>query len=412
MSTYETAEATAGLFSRLHAGPTLQDLQDTAQLALQVEFATVPTYLSGLYSIADTSSDAYQILRSVVMEEMFHVNQAANIIVALGGMPRFTGDAVPVFPGYLPQANPDTTPYLGLYRASVDVFRNVYEAIETPAAFGAPAQGDNYDSIAQLYSALVNAVESYDGNPFTTDGPGRQRTDIYLGKFGGNVEPVVDMKSFNLAVQEIVQQGEGTVPPQAPLKPMEQYGSYNHYGRRTDGTYGPIVGTPYELSHFMKFRNVANNPNDFPATYPVISNPGQDDYTNPQAQQLSQVFDLCYTLMLQAFELSFAAKAPDPYFNVVLGIMHGVLPNLARSLMQTPALRDGDSTVGPNAAPGWRYLDGESANPDKLTKEIEHLLAGYAHSRANATVRALIHDAHKSSVEVAAMSEQLGLNSL
>ncbi|GGX38868.1 ferritin-like domain-containing protein [Saccharospirillum salsuginis] len=412
MSTTETVAAPAGLFSRLQAGPTRKDLQDAAQLALQVEFTTVPTYLSGLYSISDTGSYAYQTLRSVVMEEMFHVNQAANIIVALGGVPKFTGDAVPVFPGYLPQANPDTTPYLGLYRASPDVFRNVYEAIETPAAFGAPAQGDNYDSIAQLYSALVNAVESYDGNPFTTDGPGRQRTDIYLGKFGGNVEPVVDMESFKLAVQEIIQQGEGTVPPQAPMNPLEQYGSYNHYGHRTDGTYGPIIGTPYELSHFMKFRSVANSPKDFPATYPVISNPNQDDYTNPQAQQLSWVFDLCYTLMLHAFEKSFSADAPDPYFNVVLSIMHGVLPHLARSLMQTPALRDGDGSVGPNAAPGWRSLDGGSVSPDTLARELEHILTGYTGSRADTTVRSLLHEAHKNSVEVATLSEQLGLNSL
>lgn len=412
MSTLDSVEVTAGLFSRLQAGPTQKDLRDAAQLALQVEFATVPTYLSGLYSIADTGSHAYQTLRSVVMEEMFHVNQAANIIVALGGVPKFTGDAVPVYPGYLPKANPETTPYLGLYRASPEVFGNVYEAIETPAAYGAPAQGDHYDSIAQLYSALVNAVESYRGNPFTIDGPGRQRTDIYLGKFGGNVEPVVDMKSFKQAVREIVQQGEGTIPPQAPMKPQEQYGSYNHYGRRTDGTYGPILGTPYELSHFMKFRSVANSPKDFPPTYPVISNPKPEDYTNPRAQQLSWVFDLCYTLMLHAFEQSFSAKAPDPYFNVVLSIMHGILPHLARSLMQTPALKDGDSSVGPNAAPGWRCLGGESVSPDKLTQEIEHLLSGYSGGGADAAVRALLRDALKNSADVATMSENLGLNTL
>ena len=235
METCDTLENSTGLFSRLQAAntPDQQDLQATAQLALQVEFTTIPTYLNGLYSISDTSSYAYQTLRSVVMEEMFHVNQAANILVALGGLPKFTGDATPKYPGYLPQANPDTTPYLGLYRASPDVFSNVYEAIETPAAFGAPPQGDNYDSIAQLYAALVDAVEKADisgGNPFNNDGPGRQRTNIYLGKFGGNVEPVKNMASFKQAVQEIVEQGEGTVPPQAPLKPIEQYGSYNHYG--------------------------------------------------------------------------------------------------------------------------------------------------------------------------------------
>ncbi len=101
METCDTLENSTGLFSRLQAAntPEQQDLQAAAQLALQVEFTTIPTYLNGLYSISDTSSYAYQTLRSVVMEEMFHVNQAANILVALGGLPKFTGDATPKYPG-------------------------------------------------------------------------------------------------------------------------------------------------------------------------------------------------------------------------------------------------------------------------------------------------------------------------
>ncbi|WP_157729934.1 ferritin-like domain-containing protein [Bacterioplanes sanyensis] len=400
------------MFSRLQAAgaPDQQDLQTAAQLALQVEFTTIPTYLNGLYSISDTSSYAYQTLRSVVMEEMFHVNQAANILVAMGGLPKFTGEATPKYPGYLPQANPETTPYLGLYRASPDVFSNVYEAIETPAAFGAPPQGDNYDSIAQLYAALVDAVDRADiagGNPFNNDGPGRQRTNIYLGKFGGNVEPVKNMASFKQAVQEIVEQGEGTVPPQAPLKPIEQYGSYNHYGKRTDGTYGPIIGTPYELSHFMKFRSVAMKPEEFPATYPIISNPNAEDYTNPDARKLSFAFDLSYTLMLHAFEQSFKNKAADPYFSIVLGIMHDVLPNLARALMQTPALTDGDPSVGPNAAPSWMCLNKGDVSIKRLVDEMDTLLKEMP--RSLSIVRPLLAHALTKSKEIECSMNELGL---
>ena len=84
------------LFRRLQANPADRlALQQAAQLALQVEFATVPVYLSGLYSIQDRDCVAYQALRSVVMEEMFHLNQAANLVVALGALPRFTGAAAP-----------------------------------------------------------------------------------------------------------------------------------------------------------------------------------------------------------------------------------------------------------------------------------------------------------------------------
>jgi hypothetical protein len=353
--------APAGLFSRLVATPSLADLQAAAQLALQVEFSTIPVYLSGLYSISQRDNAAYQALRSVVIEEMFHFNQAANILVALGGQPRITGSYAPSYPTYLPQANPDTTPFLGLYRASVDVFANVYAAIETPAAFGAPAQGEHYDTIAQLYAALRDGIIAYPGNPFEHTAPGaRQRTDIYIGKFGGRPICVTDKDTAFAGLEQIVKQGEGTVPATSPLDPIQQFGAYEHYGERTDGTYGPIMGTPFEMSHFSKFRHVSLNKTGFPATLPIVSNPSISQFTNPEAVQLADLFNAAYTKLLVALENSFKVPAPgdpDPFFGAALDLMHQVMPNLADALMSTPAHTNGDASVGPNAAPTWTCLE-------------------------------------------------------
>ncbi|GAB2198846.1 ferritin-like domain-containing protein [Sessilibacter sp. MAH4] len=400
---------TEGLFSRLSNAPTITDLQQTAQLALQVEFSTIPVYLSALYSIANTDSYAYQALRSVAIEEMFHVNQAANIIVALGALPKFTDSAVPVYPGYLPQANPNTTPHIGLFRASPSVFGDVFAGIESPAEFGAPPQGNNYDSIAQLYAAFVDAVTAYPENPFTNTGPGRQRTDIYIGKFGGDVQPVIDKESFMTAVNEIVKQGEGTVPAEAPLVPFEATGTYNHYGHRTDGTYGPILGTPYELSHFAKFRKVSLEPTVFPDTYPVISNPVTSDYTNPTAIQLATTFDQQYSIMLRAFEKSFNASEADPYFGVVLSIMHRVLPDLARSLMQTPAFNGGNSSVGPTAAPAWIYVNDESIKQKQVALNLQETMDQLANGQQEDQIRLHLKSALAGCQEILSITEKLDL---
>lgn len=359
------------------------DLRSAAQLALQVEFATIPVYLSGLYSISDTGSKAYQILRSVVMEEMFHVNQAANIVVALGGQPRFTHEFVPVYPGYLPHANENTTPLLGLYRASIDVFSNVFAAIETPAPWDAPAQGDHYDTIAQLYQSLVDAIEAYPGNPFQAEtAEFRQRTDIYLGKFGGTVIEVHDKPSAMAGIEQIVRQGEGKVPADKPLVPREPFGAYNQYGLRTDGTYGPILGTPEEMSHFMKFREVSLDLANFPPTYPITSNPRLEDFSNPTALSKAKLFNQNYSLMLRGFERTFLRSDYDPFFGVVLNMMHEVLPSLAATLMSTPAHENGDSGVGPNAAPTWSWDD--SADVQQLARGIRQALekapAGSVHA--------------------------------
>ena len=54
-------------------------------------------------------------------------------------------------------------------------------------------------------------------------------------------------------------------------------------------------------------------------------------------------------------EKCFQRREPDLFFGVVLNLMHHVLPQLARTLMNTPAHANGDGTTGPNAAPTWVY---------------------------------------------------------
>jgi len=362
MARTATTGVRADLFSRLRSNPDDRTvLQDAAQLAIQVEFTTIPAYLTALYSISEPDSAAYQALRSVVVEEMFHVNQAANLLVAIGGLPRFTPPFAPSYPCFLPHANRETTPLIGLYRASLEVFADVFEAIETPAPSDAPPQGDHYNTIAQLYGALRQGLVRYHGQPplFTPNPEGRQRTDIYLGKFGGKPEPIATLDNAEGAIRQIVQQGEGHVPIGKPLVPFERFGAYNQYGERTDGTHGPIIGTPYELSHFRKFRGVRLDSGRFPATYPIVSNARHEDFTNPVAIAKAKQFDTAYSLVLKALEATFrgppGAAAPDPYFATALPLMHQVLPNLARALMTTPTRADGDPKAGPNAAPTFTY---------------------------------------------------------
>jgi hypothetical protein len=77
--------------------------------------------------------------------------------------------------------------------------------------------------------------------------------------------------------------------------------------------------------------------------------------------------------MLRAFERTFQNQPEDPYFGVVLNLMHHVLPQLALSLMSTPAQEGGDADVGPNAAPTWTYLP--DARLHDLRTQLRHLHA-------------------------------------
>lgn len=352
------------LFDRLGRAGTPADvrraLREAAQLALQVEFAMVPVYLSGLYSIVDAGSGASRALQDVVTKKMSNVNQAANLVVALGGQPRFTGACSPAYPGWLPHANERTTPFIGLCRASADVFLNVYAAIEAPAPWDGPARGERYDTIAQLYRALADAIAATADNPFQpAPAEFRQRTDIDLGQFGGAAVEVHDKASALAAIERIVRQGERGVP--AGL------------ARETSGRYGgPIPGTPVAASHFIELRHVVLAAAGFPPTLPIVSNPRLSDFTNPAALQTARLFNRNYSVMLHGLELSFVRGDFDPFFGVVLNLMHEVLPSLAAALMNTPAHAHGDAAVGPNAAPTWSW--DEAADARALAPALQQAL--------------------------------------
>src|ERR1700758_2904619 len=92
--------------------PRLQSLEDvraTLQTAVGVEFGTLPPYLYALYSIRHaTNVQAYQLIRSVALQEMVHMCLVCNMLNALGGNPKVHPQTYPApLPGDI---GPDGTP--------------------------------------------------------------------------------------------------------------------------------------------------------------------------------------------------------------------------------------------------------------------------------------------------------------
>lgn len=65
-------------------GWNLELLREHLQFAVDLEMWTIPFYLTALYSIRDQTSEAYQLIQSVVYQEMLHVELAANVANAFG----------------------------------------------------------------------------------------------------------------------------------------------------------------------------------------------------------------------------------------------------------------------------------------------------------------------------------------
>jgi hypothetical protein len=110
---------------------TVGQLHNYLYAAIQLEHATLPPYLTALYSLRPgTNSDAYHILRVVAVEEMLHLTLAANLLNAVGGTPDLTGpDFVPGYPACLPSGANDFT--VSRERFSKDCVKT-FQKIERP----------------------------------------------------------------------------------------------------------------------------------------------------------------------------------------------------------------------------------------------------------------------------------------
>ncbi len=65
---------------------TIPDLQDALQEAVALEFSTIPTYLSGWWTVQNPLTQAAAVLvRDILVVEMRHMAIAANTLIATGG---------------------------------------------------------------------------------------------------------------------------------------------------------------------------------------------------------------------------------------------------------------------------------------------------------------------------------------
>jgi hypothetical protein len=338
---------------------TIKDLADHLQVALTIELATIPPYLCALYSISDPASEPSRLIRGVVIEEMLHMMQVANLKNAIGTAPTLDKQDIPVYPTFLPLHAPGG-PFVQLQPLSPVLASTVFLQIELPeSAPEAPAEDEAYQTIGQFYKAIElgfeTCVATYGEKEVFGHDTGFQRDDVYFGTGGGELHLVHDLESAKAAILEIVQQGEGAMVPQPPAPYEEPYGGYDHYGDRLDGTYGPILGTPWEMSHYRRFQQIADGEVSLPTIYPVQANPVDTD-VDGDFRRLSHLCDNAYTLVLTSLADAIGrTDSPKPFFMTAFPVMQMALPALAALLMQTPLRPAADPALGPNAGPAFAY---------------------------------------------------------
>lgn len=375
------------------SAPTLGEIREHLQLAIEIEHATIPAYLTALFSLHDgTNEDAAWVLRTVAREEMLHMSLAANVLNAIGGSPAIDNAAfVPEYPTELPHFI--ASPVVQIERFSKDALRTFmrieWRAQQPAKAARATAAADRYRTIGEFYAAILTALEhvctqSRESVVFSGD-PSRQisPTDYYGSE--GAVVTVTDLASARAAIELIVHQGEGDRGSGVEI------GGERAYDESAKDYFASAPGEPRYVAHLYRFnevlceryyagaqapqtpsnlREVATpgvpglsagidslpTPNgpplpvDWDAVWPIRSNPKSRDFPHGSAIRTRlERFNRAYSDLLRVLQRTFNG---EPF------LLERTVPSmydleyLGQELCRTPS-GDGETTVGPS----WEFVE-------------------------------------------------------
>ena len=292
------------------------DLHQHLQHAVDVEFWTIPLYLTALYSIQGLKElkpseypDAAKLVQSVAIQEMLHLELIGNVCNALGHAPRFhppryrDAHAIPFI-----HPRQDALPkHLHGYRCALGALDEdtlkLFCAIELPHASVETRweEEKSYASIAMMYGALMEGValqwdECYVGSERNT----RQKTafndyQARSGQHHGFSQAVDSLDDALRAIDAIVEQGEGSTSTQVPVEfrpPVPEP------GKEFDP--GWFRG---DLSHYHKFSLLLHHREKLPEVHAVVSGA---DSAAAQAELQAR-----YRRLLSELNASFRADGPE-----------------------------------------------------------------------------------------------------
>lgn len=339
------------LYVRKHRLDTVEQLHKALLTAIQLELATLPPYLTALYSIKPGMNvEIAAILRHVAMQEMLHFCLVGNVLNAIGGQCQVTAaEFVPRYPGPLPMnigTKPDKPFIVPLRKLSIELIRDIFMTIEEPedpnryANEHTPVpKTPQHHTIGEFYDALAAAVAAHGRSIFTGD-PKWQVTGWFAKD---ELFAVTDPKSAARAFEIIKEQGEG-----AGDMPTDDRHKLAHYYLFAEIANGRRLVRNSKHPKGWSFTG-AKIPFDPAGVYPMVDDPGEVKLPDSSpAGMFADRFDATFSTLLNALHVTF--NGHPHHFESAVGVMY-TLRIIAQQLMALPI--PGRTTT---AGPRWRYV--------------------------------------------------------
>lgn len=317
-----------------HSDWTIKHLKDHLQAAVDLEFWTIPFYMSAMYSIKDRNSQAYQMLRTVVNQEMLHLQCAANIANAYGlsptmNSPVYEGTTIPHLDFSLD--NPEVIAPFKPYTAEIGPLDlkhiNAMCLIEIPDYLDGEknillqSEVEEYGSIGAFYQAL-----RFGAHLLRDCIQGGVRQVDFFSAFYRNMPNMTVTESgadgfdqVGLLIDLITDQGEGQAKKD-PTIPAE-------FQNTADDT------EPYD-DHFAKFNQIKKDIGEQGEQLPVVyTSKAHAEYTDKD-KQLEEILIQQFIELRKLLQGLFKGDNPEEFFPVMASVggaisncwHHGVTP--------------------------------------------------------------------------------------
>jgi rubrerythrin len=301
-----------------------QTLGKLLQAALQLEFATIPTYLSAAFSLTANPEIRDLILR-VAREEMLHLTAVANLMNAIGIAPDIV-TAVPEYPCELKVLEPVLK--LNLSSFSFDLIETIFMAIEAPevrVVFPTLAAQSPKKTIGEFYADIIQIItddtipdlfknasdnaykqRAVDPNFQPVAYVNNQDTGTYPLKLGIDFK-ITDKDSAVRHLSWVVSEGEG----EAPYKPLDTEGLPGHHYR-----FESILRSHYLVRNDNVELKYSFSGGDLPfdktGVHEFDVNAKVKDYAAYQTvQQQMKSFNDDYTKMINLLQAAFNCPSPQ-----------------------------------------------------------------------------------------------------
>jgi rubrerythrin len=328
-----------------------QTLGALLQSALQLEFATIPPYLSAAFSLT-SNRKIYQLILRVAVEEMLHITAVANLMNAIGVAPNIVA-AVPNYPYDLTVLDPPLR--LDLRSFSFELVEKLFMAIEAPevrVVFRVLAEA-RPKTIGQFYAGIIEIIErdtipdlfknavrdAYKQRTVTPNfGPiaylNNEDTQTYPLKADIDFK-ITDKASAVRHLSWVVDEGEG----EAPYRPLDTEGLPGHHYR-----FESILRSRFlvkdehaELGYSFSGGDLPFDPS---GVHEFDANAKAEDYEAfPSVAQQMKRFNRSYTNMINFLQQAFNCPSPDQQeqarvaYDQAVGIMRNI-PNIANAIVQ------------------------------------------------------------------------------